>query len=167
MNNNLESLLEKIQQYADLADRMNTRSDCKYKSIQSLIMVYGRPFIKKVKSPFKGEIKLCFKNCFQALWKYPNFSYCEGYATDDELPLAVSHAWLVNDKGEVIDPTWVGKQYKESSYFGVVFNREYVMEMAEKLRCYGILDNDYMNEHQLLHEGFPPHALHSNFHANL
>ncbi len=165
MSNNLESLLTKIQQNADLFDRQNKRSDLQYKSIESLILAYGRPFIKKVKSSFKAEPKSCFKNCFQALWKYQNFSYCEGYATDDELPLALSHAWLVNEKGEVIDPTWVGKQHKGSTYFGVVFNREYVMEMAEKLRCYGILDNDYMNEHQLLHQGFPPHALHSKFHS--
>ena len=163
--NNLERLLEKLQVEADLIDKIHQRPDFRYKSIQSLILIHGIPFLKKVKSPLKGQPKSCFENCFNALWDYPNLSYCEGFAIDDDLNLAVSHAWLVNNKMEVIDPTWIGKKFKGSTYFGVVFNREFVMEMAEITKIYGILDSDYMNEHKLKREGFPPSALHPILHS--
>jgi hypothetical protein len=159
MNSNLECLLAILKEQADLIDKFHTRSDFQYKSTQRLVLDYGKPFVTQVKSPFKGERKACFKNCYKALWDYPQLSYCEGFAIDDDLNLAISHAWLVNDSLEVIDPTWIGKRFKGSTYFGVIFNRQFVMEMAEKTRSYGILDSDYMNEHQLKREGFPPHAL--------
>ncbi len=159
MSSNLDRLLAILKEQADLIDKLNTRSDFRYKSTQKLVLEYGQPFIKEVKPPFKGEPKSCFENCYKALWDYQQLSYCEGFAIDDELDFTVSHAWLVNDSLEVIDPTWIGNKFKGSTYFGVVFNREFVMEMAEKTRSYGILDSDYMNEHQLKREGFPPHAL--------
>lgn len=166
MNNNLDRLLDKIKEQADFIDKLNQRSDFRFKSTQRLVLEYGQPFTKKIKPPFQGKIKSCFENCFQALLKYPNFYYCEGFAIDDELPLAVSHAWLVNDSLEVIDPTWTGEQYKGSTYFGVVFDQEFVFEFARKIKHYGILDSDYMNDHQLQREGFPPSALHPTFHSS-
>jgi len=99
------------------------------------------------------------------LWKYPQLSYCEGFAIDDDIPIAVSHAWLVNDAFEVIDPTWVGKKFIDCAYFGVVFNREFVIDFATRTKVYGILDSDYLNDHQLLREGFPEGALHTKFHT--
>ncbi len=163
--NNIDRLLAILNEQANLIDQLNTRSEFRYKSTEKLVLDYGKPFLKKVKPPFKGEPKSCFENCYKALWDYPNLNYCEGFAIDDDLNLAVSHAWLVNNSLEVIDPTWIGKKYKGSTYFGVIFNREFVMEMAEITKSYGILDSDYRNRHQLKREGFPPHALHPIFHS--
>lgn len=58
--------------------------------------------------------------------------------------LAISHAWLINDDRLVIDPTWVGEKFAGATYFGVVFDEEFVMEIAEKTKRYGILDTDYL-----------------------
>jgi len=66
----------------------------------------------------------------------------------------VSHAWLINDALEVIDPTWSDKQCKGNTYFGVALSREFVFETAQKTKHYGILENDYMNGHRLMREGF-------------
>ncbi|MEP0859728.1 hypothetical protein [Trichocoleus sp. DQ-U1] len=159
MNNNLERLVKLLKEQAELIDKINESSDFRYKSTQALVLEYGQPFTKKVKSPFKGKIKSCFENCFQALFKYPNLHYCEGFAIDDKLPLAISHAWLINEEGETVDPTWIGEQYKNSVYFGIVFDKEFVFEFAKKIKHYGILDSGYMNDYQLQREGFPPHAL--------
>ncbi|OKH25043.1 hypothetical protein [Chroogloeocystis siderophila] len=79
------------------------------------------------------------------------------------MPIALSHAWLVNDNMEVIDPTWV-EETSDFAYFGVVFNKKFVMETAAKTKCYGILDTDYLNRHQLKREGFPQGALLHKFH---
>ena len=160
MTNNIDRLLAGLKEQADLIEKINQRSDFCYKSIQSLILAYGKSFEKNVKAPFKGKSKSCFKNCLEALLRYPQLNYYEGFATGDDIPIVVSHAWLVNNQGVVIDPTWVGKQFKGNTYFGVAFNSDFVVEIAQNTRCYGVLDNDYMNNHQLLREGFPPHALH-------
>ncbi|WP_414755915.1 hypothetical protein [Anabaena sp. CCY 9910] len=164
MNHNLDRLLAILKEQADLIDNLNTRSDFRHKSIQSLILANGKSFEKQVKSPFKGQPKSCFENCLKALINFSRLNYCEGFAIGDDISIAVSHAWLVNSNGEVIDPTWIGKNFKGSTYFGVVFNNDFVIEIAQKIKCYGILDNDYMNGHTLVREGFPSHALHSKFH---
>lgn len=67
MSSNLDRLLAILKEQAELIDKLNTRSDFQYKSTQRLVLDYGKPFVTKVKSPLKGEPKLCFKNCFQAL----------------------------------------------------------------------------------------------------
>jgi len=79
----------------------------------------------------------------------------------------VMFAVIVNNDGELIDPTWIGNNFKGSAYFGVVFNNDFVVEVAQKIRRYGILDNDYMNEHKLGREGLPSHALHPIFHSSV
>lgn len=163
MKNNLELLLEKIKEQANLSDKIyRNRDDLRYKSPHSLVLKLGRPFTKRIKPPFEGQIKACYKNCFNALSQYLNLEYCEGFAIDNQLPIAVYHAWLVNEAGEVIDPTWVDEKSKTSVYYGIIFNRDYVIEMYEKNKTYSILENYYKNGGQLLIEGFPPHALYQN-----
>ncbi|WP_089131437.1 hypothetical protein [Tolypothrix sp. NIES-4075] len=80
------------------------------------------------------------------------------------MPIVLSHAWLVNDAGEVIDPTWFGKKHKGSVYFGMALTREFVFEIAQKTKCYGILDSDYMNGHRLMREGFSLMCIQQSFH---
>jgi hypothetical protein len=159
MSSNLNRLLINIQERANSIDKINKHSDFRYKSIESLVLAYGKPFSHQIKSPFKGEPKSCFENCYQALYEFPELSYCEGFAIDDDLDFAVSHAWLVNNSLEVIDPTWIGERFQGSSYFGVVFTDDFVLEIVDKTLCYGILDSDYMIDHLLKREGFPTHAL--------
>jgi hypothetical protein len=156
MSSNSERLFTNIQQRADGIDIINKHSDFLHKSIESLVLAYGQPFKSQIKSPFKGEPKFCFKNCYQALYDFPKLSYCEGFAISN-LGIPIIHAWLVNDNLEVIDPTWIDNRFQNSSYFGIVFTEDFVLEIVNKTRCYGILDSDYMIE--LQRQGFPPHAL--------
>ncbi|MTJ14708.1 hypothetical protein FJR11_19425 [Anabaena sp. UHCC 0187] len=156
MNNNIGYLITTLQQKAELFTKVNKNPDLLYKSVDSLVLAYGQPFIKQIKSPFKGQPKFCFKNCYEALYDFPKLSYCEGFAISN-LGIPIIHAWLVNDNLEVIDPTWIGERFQNSSYFGTVFTEDFVLEIADKTRSYGILDSDYMIEYQ--RQGFPPHAL--------
>ena len=83
-----------------------------------------------------------------------------------DISLAFAHAWLVNDSGEVIDPTWSNIADSESSvYYGVVFNRNFVFNTAKETNFYGILENDYRNDNCLKIKGFPTDALCSKFHS--
>ena len=52
--------------------------------------------------------RMCFSNAFNlAVYDdHDRFTYMEGYAYTPGI-IAVHHAWVVNDKDEVIDPTWM------------------------------------------------------------
>ena len=165
MNNNLDRLLEILTRQADLIDRLNTRTDLYYKSAYRLVLDCGKPFTNRiVPSPFRGQPQVCYKNCFDVLWKQ-DYHYCEGYAIDDGLDLAIAHAWLVNNAGEVVDPTWTDDA-GGATYFGVVFDSEYVFEVGKITKNYGILEINYPNWRKLVFEGLPPHALDPKFHPH-
>ncbi|MBD2629653.1 hypothetical protein [Trichormus variabilis] len=157
-NNNIDYLITILQQRAELFTKTNKNPDFLYKSVDSLVLAYGQPFTKQIKSPFKGEPKSCFKNCYQALYDFSKLNYCEGFAISN-LGIPIIHAWLVNDNLEVIDPTWTGDRFQNCAYFGIVFTEDFVLEMTEKTEKYGILESDYLMDYQLQRQGFPPHAL--------
>jgi hypothetical protein len=167
MKNNLERLLEILTRQADLIDRLTTRTDLRYKSAYRLVLEYGKPFNNRiVPSPFRGQRQVCYKNCFDALWKRGDYHYCEGYAIDDELDLAIAHAWLINDAREVVDPTWADDACG-ATYFGVVFDSEYVFEVGKITKNYGILETNYPNWRKLMVEGLPQNALQQTFYQNV
>lgn len=79
----------------------------------------------------------CYSNAQSAVVKAVTagrkpLTYAEGYACPRTLPYPIQHAWLVDDEGRVVDQTW--SHPEESTYFGVLFTTEYVMETAEKYR---------------------------------
>jgi len=49
-----------------------------------------------------ARIKACFDNCSKLAFKYKKLEYIEGY-TFSLIPL--EHAFLINNKNEIIDPT--------------------------------------------------------------
>lgn len=63
-------------------------------------------------------------------------TYVEGYMTVSGVPL--KHAWLVNKRGEVIDPTIVGHP-DVKGYFGVPFKTSYVEHTAMTTKYWGII----------------------------
>ena len=169
INSNLESLRSDLKQYADIFDRLYNRGELKYCSTQRLILDLGINFKSKIDSPLSGKPKECYKNCFQNLTgsrrTNDNLHYCEGFATHEGLGLIIAHAWLVNGQGEVIDPTWRDPQsFINPIYFGVVFNWEFVMEVAAQTKMYGVLDNDRAIEYEFKRLGLPSNALHPKFH---
>ena len=65
------------------------------------------------------EFKACFDNAYRLARRYPKrYCYVEGYAYNTILPL--EHAWVVDSKGRVLDPTWDEFSTIGQAYFGVV-----------------------------------------------
>lgn len=65
---------------------------------------------------YRCKIRQCFANCFEVAKKDKRYTYVEGYCTS-LIPL--DHAWLLNEKGEVVDPTYILTDSKTTDYFGV------------------------------------------------
>lgn len=163
MSTKTEQLLDYLRQRADLMASMQNQFKGKYKSDEALLLDCGIVFEKSVKpSPIKGKPKLCYKNCADAILSRSDLHYCEGYGIDEDLPIPVYHAWLVNDKCEVIDPTWLKK--RKAIYLGVVFNKKYVLKMLTEIREYSIIENDYKIGFKLKQDGFTSEMLNSRFH---
>ena len=77
-------------------------------SLERWLLEHGKPMGPRIELPFGvqyGKAKECFGNAFlEAAYKREHL-YCEGFAYTPNL-IACHHAWLINDSGEVIDPTW-------------------------------------------------------------
>lgn len=75
--------------------------------------------------------KQCFSNAGELARRRPDLRYCEGFATSPYVPMAFHHAWLLDIKQEVIDPTvltpadyqYVGVSYSWEEYRAAMANR--------------------------------------------
>jgi len=76
-----------------------------------------------------GEMKQCFANAARLALREPTLTYVEGFAHSGLIP--VHHAWTVDLKGRVIDPTWrtrpedeYAHKVHDMAYLGIEFEIE-------------------------------------------
>jgi len=89
--------------------------------------------------------KQCFKNAGQLSLVHTELRYCEGYALGFVIP--VHHAWLVDESGMVIDPTWRIKPRGRKNvhdpadlgYFGIVYEQGRFWEIIRQRGRWGTL----------------------------
>ena len=158
----LERLRSNLAEYAAAMDRIYANFPGKYSSTQKLIVELGIGFDRKIESSFIGKPQECYKNAFDVLMKYPKLElfYCEGFAIYADIGIPIYHAWLVNERGEVIDPTWhEPASFIEHAYIGVVFDHEFVRTVAVETGIYGILENDRFRDFQIKRLGLTPENL--------
>jgi len=143
-----DSLIEQLEAIIEL--RKGSRpTDLPYAGQEDFVLKNGKVFTSQ-KYPekyekYRGEMKLCFTNAFDLSQRFPELTYVEGYGMSSNIPLAIHHAFCVDKKGNVVDPTW--RDQEETAYFGVQFNQTYVANTILRTMHYGILDN--------YHEGNP------------
>jgi hypothetical protein len=101
-----------------------------------LLNQYGQVFSQVHKLKAQNN-QLCYMNAYQ-LMSRSDLIYVEGFAYQI---IPTMHAWCVDKKGGIHDPTW---GTKSSDYFGVKFKVDFVYEVAMKTKIYGILDSLYM-----------------------
>ncbi|VVB53357.1 Uncharacterised protein [uncultured archaeon] len=125
-------------------------TDFVYYGLEDFVLQNGKSFVPKERPFSVSRLPLgkCFQNAFKVFMKHPEWSYVEGFAisTDAMLPIPFQHAWLVDEQGNVIDPTWnpVGTEY-----FGVAFDRQFVMKTAIDRKHFGIME-DYQQGYPVL-----------------
>ncbi|MGM4913213.1 hypothetical protein [Rhizobium sp. 768_B6_N1_8] len=107
------------------------------------LLKHGQEFPAGIRKPVwlrMGARGACFNNATINAIQREDVFYAEGYAIDGNLPIPIHHAWLVNEAGEVIDPTW--GDTIDHVYFGIAFDRSFVLEtLAANNNEPGILVN--------------------------
>lgn len=99
------------------------------------------------------QMRQCFSNAQKLLFKKPGeYTYVEGYACSGSLAvqLPMHHAWVVDDEGNVIDPTWDDDQ--RSAYFGVPFKTSYVLEKFRSAKQVSSLLDNFEDKWSLLRD---------------
>jgi hypothetical protein len=109
----------------------------KYFGEYDFLLANGVEFKKTVKVDRDlGEMGECYANAGRIALMEDEWTYVEGLAFLPGL-IPMSHAWLVNDAGEIWDPTW---EYEaETEYFGVAFNTEYLRKTIMETEYWGLL----------------------------
>jgi hypothetical protein len=152
----VDDILQELRACAQMMQGFKSPQHFKYNSSYDLLLEMGRPFERRLAHDYVRPKGLCFQNCFDIVsYGGANFHYCEGVARPpDSCGLLFDHAWLVNDDGLVIDPTWHDPSYSNTLYYGIPFDPEYLVERALKTKVYGVL-----NHVDFLRDGLPPEAL--------
>ncbi|CAN7568885.1 hypothetical protein LJR221_004084 [Agrobacterium tumefaciens] len=102
----------------------------------SALTLYGRRFPPATDDPTwleRGPKRHCFANAAKLASERDDVFYAEGYAFNGKIPIPMQHAWLVDENGYPIDPTW--EQSPDHIYFGIVFRAAFITEMMKINGC--------------------------------
>lgn len=141
----LEELTSHLHQYSKMIRELYSRNGSdlpKFVSIEEFSLVNGIALGENHELPDyveRGEIKQCFTNSSNVFMRSGGeLAYCEGIAVGKKLGFPCHHAWVIDEHGQVYDPTW---EYEpgEALYFGVPFADEYVFKTMQREGYYGVL----------------------------
>lgn len=150
---------DSIRQYLTLAARLRdtpTPEGWVVGCYEEFILRYAHEFTYIVPDDLEyGRRGLCYANAARYVLEHDKLHYCEGYALSLRLPIPVPHAWVVDDDGHAIDPTWDYPE-GEAFYFGVPFLCDNTWVRLLKLGTFGIIASDWeQGDNDLLRNGVP------------
>lgn len=102
-----------------------------------LLLDHGKIMVPKRFDRIHGQRGLCYQNAFSNMDL--DHCYVEGYAMKQGL-IPLAHAWLMDEDGYAIDPTWADGHY----YYGVPFDNDFIMEHADRTGYYGVFEGLYL-----------------------
>ncbi|MDL5055403.1 hypothetical protein QQ056_17880 [Oscillatoria laete-virens NRMC-F 0139] len=161
-------LRQYLEDRAALLRKMRGHLGWKYTGIEELILSYGVE-MSAIPLPVNvppGRQKTCYHTCQQLSFSRKDLTYVEGYALCAEVDFAVEHAWLMNSKGEVIDPTW---NPPGLAYLGIPLKTKWLKSILNsrkhpktgEITNLSIFEGNYLEEFSLLKQGIPPEAIHT------
>lgn len=105
----------------------DTPAGCLYRGPADFVLRHGTPYEWRPlpENVRPGAPRACFGNAIalahDAQVRGTGLHYVEGFALDPgRTRLPILHAWLVDDEGKVVDPTWW--RYPTDAYLGVIFS---------------------------------------------
>ena len=157
----IDRLKSFLGKQAQLMRKIHPHPDWKYRGFEELILDCGveMSFTPLLNNIDRGLPKSCYYNCFQLLKDNLNLTYCEGYALYPDLALPLIHAWLIDEGGQVIDPTW---DESDTVYLGVPFNTKWFIELLRSRNredCLAVFESNYMEDFSLLKKELPNEAI--------
>ena len=118
----------------------NMTSKMKAPSIEGIVLEHGRPFVSpaqaRPKGIRKGEDRMCFMNSYH-LAMQTGWTYVEGFAISDVVPIPLHHAWVIDRAGMVIETTW---ETAGVEYYGIPLDTSFMHKVMLETKRYGILD---------------------------
>ena len=125
----------------------NGNPDLLYQGTEDLVLKHGSTWTgtERPADVDQGEMKMCFANAFWlADASSGELCYVEGYSIT---VIPMLHAWCVDRKRRVVDPTW--KDDPDREYLGLPLDQSWLRRYVFKQEVYGVLD-DWMNGWPLL-----------------
>ncbi len=158
----ITTLKQFLEDNAALFKHSNKNSNYKYKSFYELVLELGQEMKPATTSEeFTGQPKNCYGNCQTLAFLEPELTYCEGFAISNTTDLPVSHAWLLDQSGTVIEVTW---QEPGRAYIGIPFSNKFtksiLKERKERQRSnyLSLIECNYLEQYSFLKEGIPESA---------
>lgn len=95
----------------------------------------------------QDKVGMCFKASANLALGSSEHFYCEGLATFGSVP--IHHAWCVDTRGRVVDPTWddviidrsLHGERRYLQYYGIIFREAHLRKILIDTHYYGIMDN--------------------------
>lgn len=109
-----------------------------YNSAEDFLLQNGKYYEYKPKPReiHYGEKQLCYMNAYRLA--SIGYTYVEGYAMSDNLPMPIQHAWVLDKDGKVIDNTWRKKWLDNPKYFGVAMPIRFVESIMLRTEVFGV-----------------------------
>ena len=156
---NQAQLLEHLETLSSVL-KMYAHPDRRFRCYEELMLAHGR-LMPQETAPCDiemGKPKECFSNSQDLVLTDSTLTYVEGYATYEQLPIAVPHAWTLNTEGKVVDPTWT---QENRYYFGIALETNWLLDVLGDRISRGrndhraIFEGNYQDGHSFLFEGLP------------
>lgn len=122
---------------------MQRPPECRYDCVEDFLLQHGT-FFTPAPLPADVEpmiVRECFNNAYRVARYRRKLHYVEGIAIG---VIPTLHAWLINEVGEVIDPTWANREGGGigSSYIGVELTMEQV-RLSRRAWSASVLEDYY------------------------
>lgn len=148
-------LITYLHQLEDIHRRIgNSRSR------EWFVLKYGRHWDEHSTARVRPmKVGACYLNAYRMATMYPKkYTYVEGFAHAGILP--VLHAWVVDNSGRVVDPTWHPDNGFNleggSDYYGIPIKMRYLFRHILKTGYAGMLDAPPWNFTQITAREFRP-----------
>ena len=126
----------------------------KFFDYYDLVLALGEGMIGEPRPEWLDRMtpQACYSNCWELCLDSENLTYYEGYGLKKGLIIPVSHAWVVNEEGRVIDPTWT--EPETAVYWGIPIDRNVLVEASTRTGMSAVLESDWMADNWFLREGW-------------